>query len=254
MKTIIAFIEPFGLAWLGFTALLVLFIRRRRAREAVLLGVPWLLLTLVVCTALPSWLVSTLERQWTGVDLGALPAADAVVSLGGAGQPSVLEPTGFHFTRGADRLMTSAELMRRGKAPVLVLGGGGYRREDGWGSEADAAKRWMDAWGVAKTPAISLGVCADTHDEAVKTAVLVKEHGWRSIILVTSASHMRRAAATFRKAGLSVTCAPCNYISALSRGEPVDWIHAPHPAGAELFGVWFHEVLGSWLYRWRGWL
>lgn len=254
LKTFIAFIEPLGLAWLGFTALLVLLVRRRRVREVVLLGVPWLLLTLVFCTPVPSVLLASMERPWLAVDLMKLPAADAVVSLGGTGEPSGREVSGFHFTRGADRLMTSIELVRLGKSETLVFGGGGYVRSAEQASEADAVKRWIDSWQVLKTSAISLGICADTHDEAVKTAALAKERGWKSIILVTSASHMGRAEATFKKAGLNVICAPCNWMSTVFREDSIDWFHAPHPAGAEAYNIWFHEVLGWLAYRWRGWL
>jgi len=243
-----------GLAWLGLTALLAFHIWRRHTSLAALLGIPWLLLTLAVCTPVPSVLLASLERPWTGVALSALPTADAVVSLGGTGEPSEHELVGFHFTRGTDRLMTAVELVRVGKSDTLVLGGGGYVRHAKWGSEADAVKRWIDSWGVLKNPAISLGVCSDTHDEAVKTATLVKERGWKSIILVTSASHMNRAEATFRKAGVNVMCAPCNVTSTVFRQDRLDWFHAPHPGGPEAFGIWFHEVLGWLVYRWRGWV
>ena len=254
LKSIIAFIEPLGLAWLGVTALLVCMIRRRNARHALLLGVPWFLLTLVLCTPVPSLLLASMERPWVGGDFDKLPAADAVVSLGGIGEPSAHEITGFHFTRGADRVMTALELVRRGKADVLVVGGGGQRETGARASEAEVVKQWAESWNLLDTPALSLGVCLDTHDEAVKTALLAKERGWGSIILVTSASHMGRAEATFRKAGLNVTCAPCNYLSSVIRKKSLSWFHAPHYAGAELFGIWFHEVLGWAFYRWQGWV
>ena len=254
MKTIIALIEPLGLAWLGFTALLAGLVWKRRLWLALLLGLPWLSMTLVVCTPVPSVLLASIERPWVDVDLSTLPVSDAVVCLGGTGEPSAREIVGFHFTRGADRLMTAVELVRRGRSGVLVFGGGGYVRSGDWGSEADAVKRWIDSWSVLKEPAISLGVCADTHDEALKTAALVKERGWKSIILVTSASHMRRAEATFKKAGISVTCAPCNLVSTVFREDDLDWFHAPHHGGAEAFTIWFHEVLGWLAYRWRGWV
>lgn len=254
LKSIIAFIEPLGLAWLGITALLICLVWRRNARHALLLGWPWLLFTLLLCTPVPSLLLASMERPWVDVDLTRLPAADAVVSLGGTGEPSAHEITGFHFTRGADRVMTAVELVRRGKADTLVLGGGGQRETLARASEADSIKQWAESWNLLKTPAVSLGVCLDTHDEAVKTAALAKERGWKSIILVTSASHMGRAVATFRKAGLNVTCAPCNVMSTVFRKGGLDWVHAPHHAGAELFGIWFHEVLGWAFYRWQGWV
>lgn len=255
LKSIIAFIEPMGLAWLGITTLLVCLVWRRNARHAILLGGPWLMFTLVVCTPVPSLLLASIERPWIDVDLTKLPDADAIVSLGGTGETSALEITGFHFTRGADRLMTAVELVRRGKSNVVVFGGGGGHGQPGAsGSEADAVKQWVDSWNVLKAPAISLGVCFDTHDEAVKTAVLAKERAWTSLILVTSASHMGRAEATFRKAGLNVTCAPCNFLSSVFRKDNLDWFHAPHFSGAEAFSIWFHEVLGWAFYRWQGWV
>ena len=243
-----------GLAWLALTALLICLIWRRSMRQALLLGVPWLLITLVVCTPLPSVLLASLERPWVGTDLSALPAADAVVSLGGAGEPSSREFVGFHFGRGADRLMTAVELVRRGKADTLVVGGGGYGSVGKWVSEADAAKRWIDSWGTLRNPVVSFGVCSDTHDEALKTAALAKERGWKKIILVTSASHMTRAEATFKKAGVEVTCAPCNILSTVFLEDKLDWFHAPHHGGMEKFAVWFHEFLGWLAYRWRGWV
>lgn len=254
LKTIIALIEPLGLAWLGFTALLAVLVWRRRGRESLLLGIPWLLMTLVLCTPLPAVLLASLERPWIGLDVSKLPVADAVVSLGGAGEPSTRETVGFHFTRATDRLMTAIEIARQGGAGTLVFGGGGYPHDGQWASEAEAAKKWIDSWRVLNTPVVSLGICADTHDEAVKTAALAKERGWKSLILVTSASHMTRAEATFKKAGLAVTCAPCNVTSTIFRENSVDWLHPPHAGGTEMFGMWFHELIGSWVYRWRGWL
>lgn len=218
------------------------------------LGIPWLVFTAGTCTPLPLVLLASLERPWLQTDVEAIPSADAMVSLGGAGEPSSIEVSGFHFTRGADRLMTAIELMRRGKAGSLVLGGGGFRRAGEVVSEADAAKDWIESLNVTTAPVISLGVCADTHDEAVKVAKLATERGWKSVILVTSASHMTRAASAFRKAGVTVSCAPCNYLSPMARGGKVSWIHPPGFAGPEAFFLWFHEKAGWWVYRIRGWV
>ncbi len=254
MRTIIAFIEPLGLAWLSLTAAMAWLMWRRHFRPAVLVAVPWFCLTLVTCTPVPSLLLASLEKPWADLDFTKLPLADAVVSLGGTGEPTARELVGFHLTRGADRVMTAVELVRLGKADELVFGGGGYWRAGDWASEADAVKRWIDSWQVIKKPVISLGLCADTHDEALKTAALINERGWKSVILVTSASHMRRAEATFKKAGVNVVCVRSNFVSTVFREDSLDWFHAPHPGGAEAFHMWLHETLGWLAYRWRGWV
>jgi len=137
---------------------------------------------------------------------------------------------------------------------LLVLGGGGYPHAGTVLSEADALARHLTEHRHISTPVISLGICADTHDEAVKVAALASQHRIQHLLLVTSASHMQRAVATFEKAGLRSTPVPCDYQSSLHRVGPVRWLHLPHPGGFETFATWFHEVIGSWLYRWRGWI
>lgn len=255
MKALIPFLEPLGLIWIGLTILIAWTLRRRRWRMAIPLGLIWAILTLATCMPVPSVLLGALEKPWLGRDLTMLEPADAVVSLGGAGRVSALEITGFQMKRGADRLVTSVELMRLGKAGTLVIGGGGQRGADGgWESEADAARRWIESWKVVQAPVVSLGVCSDTRDEAVKTADLARERGWRRVILVTSASHMNRAEAVFRKAGLEVVPAPCNFLSSVVNEPELRWFHPPSYGGLEAFFLWFHEFIGSRIYRWRGWI
>jgi uncharacterized SAM-binding protein YcdF (DUF218 family) len=255
MKFLIPFLEPLGLMWIGLAILVAWTLRRRHRRIATALGLIWMILTLATCMPVPSVLLGTLEQPWLGRDLKSMEPADAIVSLGGAGRVSSLEVTGFQMRRGADRLITAIELLRRGKAGTLVIGGGGQPGTNGgWESEADAAKRWIESWKIVPAPTISLGVCSDTRDEAVKTATLARERGWRRVILVTSASHMNRAEAVFRKAGLEVEPAPCNFLSSVVSEPELRWFHPPSYNGLEAFFLWFHEFIGSRVYRWRGWI
>ena len=254
MKSIIPWLEPLGLVLLCLAAALAHSVSKRRWRAAVWTAFPFMLMVLTLCTPLPAYLVHAMERPWLGTGLNDLPQADVMVVLGGAGENSTLELVGFHFSRGTDRLMTAVELMRREKSPALICGGGGHRRAGKLVSEADAAKAWIEHWQLVKAPILSLGICADTHDEAVKTAAICREKGWASVILVTSASHMQRARAVFEKTGLRVTAAPCHWHSGISRGASLPILHPPQVGGAELFGVWFHEIIGWWVYRIRGWV
>jgi uncharacterized SAM-binding protein YcdF (DUF218 family) len=88
----------------------------------------------------------------------------------------------------------------------------------------------------------------------VKTAKLMRERGWGKVLLVTSAYHMPRAAGTFRSAGVEVIEVPCNYVSSVNRVGDLNWFHLPHSEAFLVFGSWFHEIVGTWVYRWRGWL
>lgn len=254
MKSLLPLVEPLGIAWLLLTAFLLRQILRRRHATTTLAAGSWLVLTLFTCTALPSLLLASLESHHPPVAAGDLPVCDAIVCLGGGVSPSLPELAGIHLKSAADRLPAALVLARLKKAPHLVIGGGGYKIHGQWHSEADTLKDLLHP--VLDTPVtiFSLGLCADTHDEALRTARLVQDHHWKSILLVTSAYHMPRALAVFRHQGLEVTPVPCNYITSKFRGTERIFIHLPNHGGLESFSLWMHEIVGSLFYRWKGWI
>lgn len=254
MKSLIVLFQPLCLVWLLLAGWLVHACWRRRWRSAALPGLAWLLLTAFTCTPLASLLVSSLEDQHPRVALTDLLPADAIICLGGGAEPSTTEPSGFHLKTSADRLSTALALWQGGKAPLLVLGGGGYRDKGSTLSEADrVAEALKPLTGTARF-VLSLGACADTRDEALKVAALAQERGWKRLLLVTSANHMPRAFGAFQKAGVVVEAVPCNYLSSLNRVGELHWFHLPHADGLLVFNAWLHEVLGTWHYRRQGWL
>ena len=101
---------------------------------------------------------------------------------------------------------------------------------------------------------ISLGHCADTRDEAIRTRDIAQKRGWRRVLLVTSASHLPRAVATFGAMGVGVVPVPCNFLSSLNSGRAPIHAGIPHILGFEKMSVWMHEKIGWWEYRRRGWI
>lgn len=257
MKTLIYrvldLMQPLGLCWLLLTFWVVFAWFKRRPGRA-LPTLAWLVLSLATCTPLPSWLLGRLESAHPPVTIESLPQADMIVCLGGGAEPSFIEPTGIHLKGAADRLSTALALALQKKASALVLGGGGYSKDGVEHSEADAFARHLARFGQPPVEIVSLGLCSDTHDEAVKSAALAKERGWRTVLLVTSASHMRRSFATFEKAGLEVIAVPCGYESSFHRVGDMRWLHLPHAGAFAAFASWFHEIVGMAAYRWRGWM
>lgn len=249
-------LQPIALFWLAIVATASWHVLQGRFRRAI--G-PVLLATaiwLVGATRFPLELAAGLERPWAGFDADRLPRCDAVVMLGGELTGSSNGVFGFDMGAAVDRAITAAEITRRGKAGALVLGGSahGSARDDGAGpTEADLLRRWLLSWNVVTVPIHGLGDCRNTRDEAVATATLAREQGWKRVILVTSASHMRRAEAVFRKAGLEVVPAPCDF-EALSRVEEPAEFRLPSIDGFGWLGAWMHENLGMWGYRLRGWI
>ena len=255
LKTLLHLIQPLPLIWLVLGIWLARLIVKKRFSTTMLVpGLIWVLLTFVTCTPLSSYLLATLENELPKVKLEELPKADAIICLGGGAEPGLVEPVGFQLKAAADRLSTALTLAADGKAPLLILGGGGFPCNGQIYSEADAVGKYIREHLKLPTDVHSLGVCSDTHDEAVKVAFLMQQRGLKQLLLVTSAGHMPRSVAVFRKAGVNAIPVPCNYVSSLNRVGDHHWLHLPYVHGLDSFNGWLHEIIGLWVYRWRGWI
>ncbi len=254
LKTMLLFAQPLGIIWLLLSVHLARQAWLRQWRVLWLPGLAWLVLTLFSCTPFNSWLLADLEARFPPVTISDLQPADVIICLGGGAEPSLTEPTGVNFKGSVDRVTTSLALLSQKKAPLMVITGGAYSKAGKVYSEADAAFNFLKDSLASPLNIQSLGICADTHDEAVKLAALAKEKRWQRVLLVTSACHLPRAVATFEKADLKVSAVPCDYLSSFNTVTDMDWVHPPHGSSFYDFGAWFHEIIGTWVYRWRGWI
>jgi uncharacterized SAM-binding protein YcdF (DUF218 family) len=254
LKSLLHLAQPIGFVWLLLSVWLLWSVWRRRWSGLWMPALAWLVLTVCTCTPTTSYLLNDLENAFPAVSVADVTPAEVIICLGGGAEPSNSEPTRVNFNSSVDRMTTALALYAQKKAPLLVITGGGYEKDGVMYSEADAAFGFLKSSLAIPINVISLGVCSDTHDEALKIAALAEEKGWKSFILVTSATHMPRAVATFRKAGVEVSAVPCDYQSSFNRITDIDWIHLPHNGSFASFGAWMHEVIGTWVYSWRGWL
>lgn len=105
--------------------------------------------------------------------------------------------------RGTDRLWQAVTLYKQGKLDkILISGDNGYVLSNGL-HEADQLKDVLVLWGIPSEDIIVESKSRNTHENAQYTAELLQEKfPESSLLLITSAMHMRRAAACFEKEGL----------------------------------------------------
>ena len=257
LRQILLLLEPLGLIWLSLIALTVALWRKRQRSLATGAAALALAIFLVGGTLLPALLLGTLEKPYAGLQPAHLPRADAIVVLGGGATASRLETGRIHLTKAADRLMMSLELLRLGKASVLVLGGGAAVLDGEMLLESELVRDRILAltFSSAGAPSLlTLGFSRNTHDEALHVQALVAARGWDRVLLVTSAFHMRRAAALFRTAGINVEPMACNFLGMERRDASWSRFHVPNWQGFELFSLWLHEQIGWCDARRRGWI
>jgi uncharacterized SAM-binding protein YcdF (DUF218 family) len=254
-KTVGRLIEPIGFIWLVLLIACVRAVIKKDRRQAFFTGTLALFITLVGSTKLPAYLLSTLERPYAVEDFSSLPDCDAVVLLGGSHEFSNYGVNSIEFGGATDRIITAAELVRLKKGEALVIGGGEYSSSGQTGLHGQLIAEWLESWKPFDSPIHVLGYSSNTKDEADQTKVLAEKNGWKKIILVTSANHMRRAEALFKKTGLEVVSVGSDFegLSSLEADFRIYNI-VPGSVGFDELSYYLHEQVGWLYYKLRGWI
>jgi uncharacterized SAM-binding protein YcdF (DUF218 family) len=193
------------------------------------------------------WLSSQIENQSSQVTISSVPHTQAIVVLGGTVSPTSGKSTEINLGR-AGRVWYAAKLFHAGKAPLVLLSGGGDLEHQAF-SEARAMAVFLQDLGVPAQAVVMEETSRNTRQNAVFSAAMLKARGIEQILLVTSALHMPRALALFKAQGLQVTQAPTDFEAGK---EPPSGLLAWLPdAGAlnssalamkELVGLWVQSV------------
>ena len=150
--------------------------------------------------------------------------------------------------QAADRVWHAARLHHAGTAARVVLSGGTTRQ--GEPAEAASMQAFLLDLGVPASAMLLEDRRLTTGENARLTAALLRPQGVDTVILVTSALHMRRARAEFELAGLKVIPAPTDFESLGRAVQARDWL--PSAEALEGSGRAFKEWggIGCWGGEW----
>jgi uncharacterized SAM-binding protein YcdF (DUF218 family) len=138
-------------------------------------------------------------------DVGPFRASgpyDAIVVLGGALDPVSSRPGRIEGNDSFERLVGAAELYRSGVAPLVVASGGTGSLTWPDKKEAPVMAEFLNLMGVPYSVIREESESRNTRENALFSKKLLAKAGVKRFVLVTSAWHMRRSAAIFKKAGL----------------------------------------------------
>jgi uncharacterized SAM-binding protein YcdF (DUF218 family) len=222
------------------------------------IAVLWLASTPVVSHEL----VWQLEEQASRLTPAKLPRADAVLVLGGGLRPALPPRRGVEVNEAGDRLLTGVDLVRKGLAPWLILSGGrvSFTADDPAETEARSAAALAATLGIAEDRMLLSERARTTAEEAAAIQELARTRGWHTLLLVTSATHLPRAAATFRRrTDLTIVPVACDFQlpgrGAFGRATAASRLMGLLPAAdaLALTTVAIKEHVGLAAYRIRGW-
>jgi len=244
-----AIILPPGLN-LAFALLALLFWVRYRRAATTLLIASLVLLYLFSMPVVAQRLAALVESGFDPMPAETVMLrAGAIVVLGCERYARAPEAGGKDRVSscGLARLAHAAELQRATGLPVLLTGGGVYAGNE---PEADLMQRALkDQFGIGARWLERDS--RNTAENAQFSAALLRKNGIDSVVLVTHASHMRRAARSFERAGLHVVPAPTHYYS-VPDARPAFLAWLPSATALRVSNATLYELTGLFWYSLSG--
>lgn len=225
------------------------------------LGMLWMLLLLLAATAGCAGM-----RGWCVAITGAF----FLLTLSGSNW------LGSRMVRGIEMPMPLTDPINAGPfEAVFVMGGGSYRRRDGFPQLAPAGDRLMVAaqiyhakrtpvlvasgdlaedqrllWeriGIPRDAVMCVGVQTTSSEEVLVYRQLIDQHGWKRVGLITSAWHLPRALRLCARQGFMPEAIPCDWLGDDPSFDPRELV--PHADGAVKTYRAMWEYIGSALGR-----
>jgi uncharacterized SAM-binding protein YcdF (DUF218 family)/glycosyltransferase involved in cell wall biosynthesis len=206
--------------------------RHARERTAGMAAAVLLVFFILFYTSVPWMLARPLQRS------AAPEPADAIVVLAAGVGESGQAGGGYQ-----ERVKQAVELYRGGLAPRMIFESGyvfAFR-------EAEIMRDLALSLGVPPSAILLETKGVNTYDQVARVHEMLRQAGWRKILLVSSPYHMRRAMGVWSKQAPDITVVPTpssrSQFYTHSRGATLD----------QLRGL-AREYMALAAYWWRGWI
>jgi uncharacterized SAM-binding protein YcdF (DUF218 family) len=145
---------------------------------------------------------------------------------------------------GAQRTWAALRLYKSGFAPAIISSGSSHGGLDQAGLQA----QWLMLAGVPSEAILVERQSSRTYESAVEVVKILKEHKWRSAVVVTSELDVPRVRAVFRKLGFS----NFSFQQVPEFGPPSTILY--YRSGWRAFYHATYEYAGLLFYKWKGWI
>jgi uncharacterized SAM-binding protein YcdF (DUF218 family) len=157
------------------------------------------------------------------------------------------------LTEAAARLYKAIELFKSHTIDTIIVSGGAASITGKIRPESTYARRYLIGMGIDSSKILIDTLSINTYENATETAKILKSAQVAGpVYLITTASHMPRAAATFSKAGISVVPVSVQYFSNPARQYILsDWF-IPSSDALRKFDALAKEWVGVIAYKLSG--
>jgi uncharacterized SAM-binding protein YcdF (DUF218 family) len=250
--TLLEFLQPFTVLYLlTALALVALWLRRRGGRRTLIVfTILFGLLTFLCTPVVAHFALGSLEWRYAPLPQRPENTQAIVVLAAGIRPPEALRPEPELDANSYYRCLEGVRLYRQGApCPVLVSGGKVNPAEPG-PTCAEVMRTFLVQQGVAPADILVEDRSTTTYENSLFSRELLWERHLEHIVLVTDSTHLFRAERCFRKQGLEVVPAACNFRAV--RFEWTLFAFLPNPRAAINCEDVEHEWLGSIWYWLQG--
>jgi uncharacterized SAM-binding protein YcdF (DUF218 family) len=249
-KTVSYLLMPLSLVFLCW--LTCLFVKRPRLRKIFF----WTGLGLLLFFS-NGFFANVTMRAWEPkpVLFAEMEPHQLAVVLTGATNSNPYTHDRVYFNKGADRVTHTVQLYKLGLLKKILISGGSGKLTGQSEPEANQFRNAMIMMGVDSAAIIIENQTRNTHESAIAVKPILDSLGFSAdqCLLITSAFHMRRSLACYRKVGVNLKPFPTDYYTHEPEFSIDEWI-APN---AEAINIWtklFREWVGFAAYKAAGYV
>lgn len=192
-----------------------------------------------------------LEYPWKRLSIEEMPVTDAIVVLSQKRHLPPGDSNIIEWWHDPDRFISGIMLLKASKAPKLIFTGGASPYLKELPPEGDLYKKEAILLGMPEEKILTTKSVNNTFEESIAVKSILKK-GKPTILLVTSAFHMKRSKRLFEKQKINVIPYPVDFIS--SRHFNMDKLLNPYnflPNATSLHSSSnaIREILGRIVYR-----
>jgi uncharacterized SAM-binding protein YcdF (DUF218 family) len=195
-----------------------------------------------------SFIADNCARLWELPKFHPTETYTAGIVLGGIADYDKITKS-HNFNKHADRLMDAEQLYHQGIIKKIMLSGGnGMLFNDGY-VEANAMRDYLIKNKIPTEDIIIENTSRNTKENAFNSAeILKKQYPNGDFLLITSATHMKRAQLCFDKANLKTTAFPTDCTTSYTNFG-IEYLLLPRVSALEVWENLIHEWIGYLVYK-----
>ena len=186
-----------------------------------------------------------LEYPYKPISINSINEADAVVVLSG-----MLHQVGdknyntYEFS-DPDRFFGGLDLIKKNKSNKIIFTAGQLPWTDNWEPEGIILKNKAISLGVSQTKILVTENVKNTYEESIAVTKLIPNNS--SLILVTSAFHMRRSKYLFEKQGFDIIPYPVDFKTSNAKTSIMNFL--PSVSSLNKVSLFIRENIGRLYYK-----